>query len=190
MRKFSRTERILLAAALVFVGVWAALSFAGGKHRSPQPAVSSPAPAPAASGLSQRILAKEAAVRRLSSFNSRRAAIAAESVKYRAYLGQDGSSTELEWSELLQNIESLAKKSSVRLSGVKPGAAVPHEGWTEYRVEIETEKSPMAALLKFLGSLRTSPELLKIVQLKIVSSPGKEGSFRCSVTLSKAAFSS
>lgn len=182
MRKFSRTERILLVTAVFFVGTWAAFSLSKGFRVTP----------PAAGGvrLTQRINAKESAVRRLSSFNSRRAEIAAETVKYRPYLGQDKASPELEWSGLLKEIESLAKRSSVRLDSINPSTITPHEGWTEYRVIVESEGSLMPALLRFLDSLQTSPELLKVVQLKIVSSPEKERSFRCSVTLSKAAFSS
>ncbi len=186
MRKFSRTERVLFAAAVLFVAAWGVLSLGKDRHA---PEAASRA-ADTGGRLAQRIAAKESAVRRLMSFHSRKTEIAAEAVKYRPYLAQERASPELEWSALLKEVETLAKKSSVRLAGVTPGPVLAHEGWSEYRVEIESESSPMSAILRFLGSLQASPELLKVVRLKIVSSPEKERSFRCSATLSKAAFSS
>ena len=106
-----------------------------------------------------------------------------ESQKYTNYARQKFSEEE-ETASLLKEIEDIARKSQLQLTGLKPYSAERKDFYIEYRIEIETE-SDMNQLITFIHNLQNSESLLRVVKFHINPKVDKSDILRTDLTITK-----
>lgn len=91
-------------------------------------------------------------------------AIASQYSKFSQYLKNPGSEEETTAS-LLSEIEKLARKSNINLSGLRAQQSKDKGFYREYSVEVEAEGT-MDAMINFLYQLNVSTQLLRTEKLR------------------------
>jgi Tfp pilus assembly protein PilO len=95
--------------------------------------------------------------------------------EYRLYeekLKSTGSN-EQEMARMLNEIEKTARESSVKIISIRPRPAEEKDRYRYFEVEIETE-SQMGSLMRFLYSLKNSPQLLKVGRFSLSTGASRD----------------
>jgi len=125
--------------------------------------------------------------RRLQHFlyvSSQEKEIIKEHERYTQHVKQSYSDGE-EKSQLLSEIEKLARKSSVFLADIKPGSVTKFGSYKEYTVEIETE-SEISSLVDFIYQLERSPRLLRVKSFRITPKKKDSATLKAWMTVTVA----
>lgn len=100
-----------------------------------------------------------------------REAVEREYSRYGNLIRRQGSSEE-ENSRMLSAVDTLAKAAEVVLVGTKPRETRPSPESEVYTVEVELEAG-LVALTKFIYTVETSPQLLRVDSLAMTVKEGK-----------------
>ncbi|MDD5225731.1 MAG: type 4a pilus biogenesis protein PilO [Candidatus Omnitrophica bacterium] len=92
--------------------------------------------------------------------------IAGEYKKYRDFVKKGAASDEENVSNMLAEIEGLARTAGVTLVDIKPQAAKQVDFYKEYAAEVTIE-GQMEEIVAFLYKLNSSPQLLRTVKLRL-----------------------
>jgi hypothetical protein len=98
---------------------------------------------------------------------------------YMKIKGSDEEAT----SELLKEIEKLARESSVSISDIKPRSAQKRGISKEYSIEVRTE-TKMPQLVDFLYSLDNSTSMLRVQKLSLILSEETSDILRVTLLIS------
>ncbi len=86
--------------------------------------------------------------------------------RYKSYVKRSYASDEEDVADILAQIEGMARTASVRLVDIKPTAPKQTELYREYAVEVEVE-GDMEQVTTFLYNLNNSPQLLRVLKLRL-----------------------
>lgn len=103
--------------------------------------------------------------------------------KYHKYIQRSGSDEE-EVAQILGEIESLARNSSVYLVDMKPRKPQEIDFYKEYTVEIEAE-GRMESLVKFMYQMNTSQQLLRVESLRLSQTKSESTVLKASMLITK-----
>ena len=96
---------------------------------------------------------------------ARRAAVEAEYRKYSAFIHKQTTPSE-ERAAMLSEIEGLANRSQVTLTGNTPREPRPKDVYEEYVVEVEVEAA-LPNFVSFLYALQGSPQVLRVRKMDV-----------------------
>ena len=125
----------------------------------------------------QDVQQEETRMRRGQQALARRTPIESEYRKYSAFIHKRSSPSE-ENAAMLNEIESLASRSQVTLTGNKankPREPRPEDVYEEYVVEVEVEAS-LPAFVSFLYALQGSPQLLRVRKMDVAPKSREQSS--------------
>jgi len=98
-------------------------------------------------------------------------------------LTAEGSQEE-EMAKLLSEIETLARKSNTRISGIKPAAIKKFSAYKKLTVEIDSETT-VDSLIKLLYELQQSPQVLKVERLQMDAKSGGRDLLKVTLRVNK-----
>jgi len=93
-------------------------------------------------------------------------------------------SREEEMAKLLSEIEALARKVNVRISGIKPAAIKEFAFYKKFTVEIDSQTS-VESLVKLLYELQQSPQVLKVERLQMDAKSGGRDLLKITLRVNK-----
>ncbi len=82
-------------------------------------------------------------------------------------------SDEQEITIVLDELEKAARRSSLRITSMRPKPARQKEHYRQFEVEIETE-SDMSSLMRFIYDIKNSPQLIKVDKLNLNARGGQK----------------
>jgi len=98
---------------------------------------------------------------------------------------QSKGSDEQDITQILNELETLARKSQAKITSMRPKPSKDKGYYKRFVVEIETE-SAMQSLMKFIYDVKNSPQLLKVSRLNLNTKSSQEGTLiRSSMVISK-----
>ncbi len=103
--------------------------------------------------------------------------------KYASSVKMAGSEEE-EMAKFLTEIESLARFSSVHISGIKPLPIKKVDFYKKYVVELEAE-GDIKQVSKFIYDIQNSPQLLKIDKFSLRTKGAGTNLLKCNILVSK-----
>lgn len=115
---------------------------------------------------------------------SQKDTILSEYDKYSQYFKSFGSEEETT-AAMLSEIETLAKKSNMNLSDLKPQTSKDKGFYREYSVDVEAEGA-MDSLVSFLYKLNSSPQLLRAEKLRFNSRSKEPSVIKASILIIRA----
>jgi Tfp pilus assembly protein PilO len=92
--------------------------------------------------------------------------IESEYRKYRNFVKKSSASDEENVSNILAEIEGLARASGVNLVDIKPQASKQVDFYREYAAEVTVE-GQMEQVVTFLHKLNSSPQLLRAIKIRL-----------------------
>lgn len=103
--------------------------------------------------------------------------------RYASSVKMSGSEEE-EMAKFLTEIESLARSSSVHISGIKPLPIKKVDFYKKYVVELEAE-GDIKQVSKFIYDIQNSPQLLKIDKYSLGTKGAGTNLLKCNILVSK-----
>lgn len=94
------------------------------------------------------------------------------------------ASEEEEMAKFLTEIESLARSSSVHISGIKPLPIKKVDFYKKYIVELEAE-GDINQVSKFIYDIQNSPQLLRIDKFSLGTKGAGTNLLKCNILISK-----
>lgn len=103
--------------------------------------------------------------------------------RYASSVRMTGSEEE-EMAKFLTEIESLARSSSVHISGIKPLPIKKVDFYKKYIVELEAE-GDINQVSRFIYDIQNSPQLLKIDKFSLSTKGAGTNLLKCNILVSK-----
>ena len=139
------------------------------------------------SSLDSQLIAKKVKLQKGLRLLNRHEFIRAEYKKYRHLIRPSGISDEQQMASLLSGIETIARKSGVYISVLKPQIVKNLPACQKFIAEVELDAS-MPELARFLYEIENSADLLKAESMDINAKSEQKGLVKVRLFISKISF--
>ncbi|MBN2453430.1 MAG: type 4a pilus biogenesis protein PilO [Candidatus Omnitrophica bacterium] len=110
--------------------------------------------------------------------------IEGEYKKYRNYVSKGAASDEENVANILAEIESLARSSSVSLVEIKPQSPKNYDFYKEYIIDV-TAEGGMEQIVTFMHNINNSNQLLRAVKIRLGLKDKESSNIKASVQVTK-----